>query len=985
MATTGRGFVGSAHHPVSQPMTINRARPEPPRSSAPVRQTNCSFVHPPRFQRLVGCSLVLLGLALRTLHAEPAAAGRLLFEPLQQVQFQARGVLGDRIKSNEDQWLLRAPSANPGMLGMFRVRDRQPTPDLVPWAGEFAGKYLLSAIQALRLEPDPQRQAALRATITQVISELVTSQAEDGYLGPFPKAARLKGNWDLWGHYHGMEALLMWHETTGDAASLKACERAADLICATYLDTPQRVFDAGSHEMNMAVIHGLGWLYRITHQEKYLRMMREIERDWERAGDYLRSGLDGREFYQSPRPRWESLHDLQGLVELYRITGDAKYRNAFEHHWRSILRWDRRNTGGFSSGEQATGDPYAPSAIETCCTVAWMTISLDMLKLTGDPRVVDELELATYNAAAGAQHPSGRWWTYNTPMDGAREASAHTIVFQSRAGTPELNCCSVNGPRSLGMFADWAFMSSTNALIVNSYEPGELNATLPDGNRVRFRSQGAYPRDGVVNLTAETDAPKGLSLQLRVPAWSIRTSINVNRIALTGLRPGTYASVTSWKKGDVIALSFDMDLRFVPGAHEAEGKVSVYRGPLLLAWDQAWNAFDEMAIPALNLADLPRATATLHPPSSGAVPSPWLLVEVPGPGGQALRLVDFASAGAAGTRYRSWLTASVPPPPPVVGKVPADGASIPTGKALFRWNGPRRGHPAVEDYRLIIRADEPGGKVVFDRAGIAENRVVLEGTDAGLLVPDRWYAWEVISRRGAASTTNRVGTARFRVDAQLPPVSNAQEAAFTATLPELLVAARLHGDTAPTAGTLTSATGTTSAPGRDGREGGALGLDGRTGRLIYGMKEFPEEDYSFAVWFQITKLPEGHVGQVVSAWAVSMDDPLRVCVEKGKLFARMEAGQGYSTEGISVNPGSWYHVAAVKEGGELRLYLNGKRRAHTNVPESIRTVAREIGLGGNPHYGGNEFQEMRLADAAFYSRPLSELEIAAMAASQDGR
>jgi len=165
-------------------------------------------------------------------------------------------------------------------------------------------------------------------------------------------------------------------------------------------------------------------------------MMLEIARDWERAGDYFRAGLDGREFFQSPRPRWESLHDLQGLVELYRVTGDARYRQAFEHHWRSIARWDRRNTGGFSSGEQATGNPYAATAIETCCTVAWMALTLDMLRLTGEPRVADELEVATWNAAAGAQHPSGRWWTYNTPMDGAREASAHTIVFQSRAGTP---------------------------------------------------------------------------------------------------------------------------------------------------------------------------------------------------------------------------------------------------------------------------------------------------------------------------------------------------------------------------------------------------------------------------------------------------------------------------------------------------------------------------------------------------------------------
>ena len=57
---------------------------------------------------------------------------------------------------------------------------------------------------------------------------------------------------------------------------------------------------------------------------------------------------------------------------MWRITGEPKYRDAFEHHWRSIRRWDRRNTGGFSSGEQATGNPYAPTAIETCCTVAWM-------------------------------------------------------------------------------------------------------------------------------------------------------------------------------------------------------------------------------------------------------------------------------------------------------------------------------------------------------------------------------------------------------------------------------------------------------------------------------------------------------------------------------------------------------------------------------------------------------------------------------------
>jgi hypothetical protein len=53
---------------------------------------------------------------------------------------------------------------------------------------------------------------------------------------------------------------------------------------------------------------GLVMLYRTTGEPRYLRMAKEIEHDWERAGDYLRVGLDGREFFQSPRPRWQSLH-----------------------------------------------------------------------------------------------------------------------------------------------------------------------------------------------------------------------------------------------------------------------------------------------------------------------------------------------------------------------------------------------------------------------------------------------------------------------------------------------------------------------------------------------------------------------------------------------------------------------------------------------------------------------------------------------------
>ncbi|MFQ6097929.1 MAG: beta-L-arabinofuranosidase domain-containing protein, partial [Armatimonadota bacterium] len=336
--------------------------------------------------------------------------------------FRFDGPMGERIEANVDNWLPQAPIANPGMIEMFRRRDREPAPDLVPWAGEFIGKYLISAIQACRMSDDPR----LKPFVADVIREFISTQAEDGYLGPFRKEERLLGHWDLWGHYHAMLALLTWHEDTGDERALRCATRATDLACDTYLDGERRVFDAGSHEMNMAIIHLLGRLYRVTGEDRYLRMARQIEKEWETpgAGDYFRTGLEGIDFFRTPKPRWESLHDLQGLVELFQITGDERYKRAFVQHWTSIRNYDRHPSGGFSTGEQAIGSPYSDGAIETCCTTAWMALTVDMLRLTGDPAAADELELSTWNSTLGSQHPSGRWWTYDTPMDGVREVSA---------------------------------------------------------------------------------------------------------------------------------------------------------------------------------------------------------------------------------------------------------------------------------------------------------------------------------------------------------------------------------------------------------------------------------------------------------------------------------------------------------------------------------------------------------------------------------
>jgi len=573
-------------------------------------------------------------------------------------RFHFGGFIGKRITANQERWLLQAPLSNPAMLQMFRDRDRKPRRALVPWAGEFPGKYLISAVQGYRLTRDKR----LYCFLEKFVRDLIAVQDADGYLGPHPQTERLTGKthdgksplWDLWGHYHCMLGLLLWWRETGDKEALLAVCKAADLICNRFLDTGKRVISAGAEEMNLAVSHVLCLLYEATGNERYLRMVNEIERDWETppAGDYVRTALRGLEFFQTPKPRWESLHDVQAIAELYFITGDDSYRKAVTRIWRSIRRYDRHNTGAFSSAEQAVGSPYDQRAIETCCVIAWIALSIDVLRMTGDSTIADEIELATFNAVFGAQHPSGRWWTYNTPMDGVRKASAHDIVFQAHQGAPELNCCAVNGPRGIGMISEWAFMFTDDGVAVNFYGPCEVQLPLARGVMLTLTQMTDYPRDGKVTIKLALTKPCKFVLRLRIPAWSRTTKASINGFNIEDVQAGSYLIINrEWKSGDIVELAFDMSLHIWVGKREKTSKVSIYRGPILLTYDQRFNAMDPDDIPPLDAHELSYAITECND-----YPAPWLLLRFHAADGRDLFLCDFATAGATGTHYCTWLS-----------------------------------------------------------------------------------------------------------------------------------------------------------------------------------------------------------------------------------------------------------------------------------------------------------------------------------------
>ena len=535
----------------------------------------------------------------------------------QQVSYHFDGYIKDYLDGITENWLKTAPDRNPAIFEMFADRQKEPPRDLLPWSGEFAGKYLTGAVQILRLTGDND----LKNYLANFVNRLISLQANDGYLGPWSKEYQLTGTgpeghiwaniptWDAWSHYHIMTGLLLWYEYSGDEKALESAKKIGDLMCNTFLGQPGGMTVMKACAVNHAPVHSLAMLYKKTKIQRYLDLAVQIvEDEFPQEGDYLRLSIAGKEMFEFPHKadsdfrRWENLHIIMGLVEMFWITGNEDYRQAFEHIWWSIVEHDRHNTGGYSTNEAAVGNPYAIGAIETCCVIAWNAMTVEMLRLTGNSVVADELELTFINSIMGYQDPSGKWCTYHTPMDGVRIPSTTAIAFQKRPGSEELNCCSVNAPRGFGLVSEWAFMKDDEGLIINWYGPSTISTKI-DNIAVSFQQQTDYPRTGAIKLIVNPEKAVDFSLKLRIPHWSKKSTVTVNGKTVNRVSAGSYLPISrKWKPGDIVKIELDMSLHYWVGEKEYEGKTSIYQGPILLTLNQPdninfsphWKRFGEL-------------------------------------------------------------------------------------------------------------------------------------------------------------------------------------------------------------------------------------------------------------------------------------------------------------------------------------------------------------------------------------------------------
>lgn len=567
-------------------------------------------------------------------------------KPLLPSQVKMGGFLHERMINHEKNWLLKRPE-DP-LLGGFQRR-----PGSHPWIGEHVGKWLHASCLAWSYTQD----AALRKKMDRVVKALLATQEPDGYLGTYTKDQRWT-SWDGWVHKYCLIGLMSYYEFTGDKAALEGARRIGDLLTRTFGPDKRDIIKSGTH-VGMAatsVMEPMMHLHNATGDKKYLDFCEYLVKAYDQphGPKIISSLLTKRNVRETANGKaYEMMSNLVGLCELYRCTGNEKYLRVSEIAWEDIGKNRMYITGGTSLHEHFQKDHYLPrtgAVSETCATVTWQQLNLQLLRLTGESKYADVLEQIIYSHLLAAQKPDGTAFCYFTPLEGKKPYNS------------SICCCTSSGPRGVALIPTLAYGIKDDGIAVNLYGHSGVVAKIPGGPKVEILQETDYPFDGKVTLRVSAEKASEFALYLRIPNWCRGARLSGSKgLQFPFPRPGEYARVTgTWEKGKTVILSMDMSPTMIAGEYGNKGLVALRYGPLVLAADTASNpdiaSLQMVAVEyrrtgsGIRIEKRDRKTV-FSVPAEVLIPSEekreWKRVK--------LYLTTFADAGADGSPFTIWL------------------------------------------------------------------------------------------------------------------------------------------------------------------------------------------------------------------------------------------------------------------------------------------------------------------------------------------
>lgn len=520
-----------------------------------------------------------------------------VLQPWASFNIQINGYLGDKINLCIAERIKKADIQM--LINPFKQRNETNL-----WQTEFWGKWILSAIASYEYNHDPEMLAIIR----NAVSGLLATQTPDGYIGNYSPEAQLQ-QWDIWGRKYTLLGLLAYYDISNDIKALEASRKLADHLMTQVGDGKADIVKTGNyHGMpSSSILEPMVLLYRHTGEKRYLDFARYIVGQWETDGgpkllSKAKEGVDVADRFPFPKEWWswdngqkayEMMSCYEGLLELYRITGENDYLKSAEMAVKNIIDTEINIAGSgtafecFYHGVQRQTEPTYHT-METCVTFTWIKLCNNLLRLTGNPMYADQIEKTIYNALMASMKEDGSQIAKYSPLEGRRHEGEHQCNMP-------INCCNANGPLAFTLIPKMAYMSSGNEIFVNLYSSSNASISISPKNKVLIEQTTDYPVTDRIELTLQPEKSEAFTLALRIPSWSSKTSILVNDVPVVGINSGSYQKISRiWKAGDKVSLMLDMNARLtVLNSYQA-----IMRGPVLLARDSRFNDgfVDETAI-----------------------------------------------------------------------------------------------------------------------------------------------------------------------------------------------------------------------------------------------------------------------------------------------------------------------------------------------------------------------------------------------------
>jgi hypothetical protein len=495
------------------------------------------------------------------------------------------------------------------------------------WADSDVYKWIEGASYILALHPDAQ----LESKVDELIAKIAAAQQKDGYLDTYVQLNLPDLKWKSLAFNHEMfcagsllEAAVAHHQATGKRSLLEVALRLADHLDSTFGPGKQAGIP-GHEEVELALVR----LYRLTGEKRYLRLAqyfidsrgqkpsifeRQYEQLPERRVELLGHPMSIKDFYrrfflvnpakfdtsysQDQLPVRQqrvavghavrAMYLYSGMADLVYESGDSGLWEALQSLHDSVTNHRMYVTGGIGPSERNEGFtadydlPNEDAYQETCASAGMVFWNYRMLKLTGDARYADIMELSLYNALAAGVSLTGDTFCYVTPL-----ASRGDFKRDPWFGVP---CCPTTVARFLPALGRYIYSESPDGLWVNLFIAGQVNAK-PVGKKVTLRQSGNYPWDGKIKLTVGVEAPQEFVLRVRIPGWATKADFQVNGEKLSPHVVNGYAEIhRTWSNGDTIDLTLPMEIQRLeanPQVVYDHGKTALRRGPLIYCLEQA--------------------------------------------------------------------------------------------------------------------------------------------------------------------------------------------------------------------------------------------------------------------------------------------------------------------------------------------------------------------------------------------------------------